>query len=628
MSYAPGLTTAPLRARPAPGRRPAAHAPSLAARGNQALLRRLQAKLAVGPVDDPLEREADRVADQVVRMADPAPVSSSPALQLQRKCAECEEEQDQQTLQKKSAGGAEPQTAPPIVDEVLRSPGEPLDAATRAFFEPRFGEDFSAVRVHADAKGAESARAIGALGYAVDRHIVFGRGQFAPGGDEGRRLIAHELTHVMQQRAGAGPALRRLGDPSHMPQVLTCRPATSNPPAATSVFLFPNLVTTLTAAQKSQIATLAGSWTAAGGAAKVRVDGFASTPGEDALNWQLSCDRAVSVKTELMNPSAGTGPGIPEGSITVFMHGETAEFGDEEQNRRATVFVDTPPPPSAPPPNEPDNPPPAQPDNPAQPSQSDGGTGAGTGTSCAKNTDCDPLYCAPFATRAEALQDRAANSGFVMSGVTTANSRAGPLFQKFIFSPGPAGDVSKDFETDFTHSDATLDATRILVKALEDAINATPPAFPPGSNTVTLDINTALGKSSVGGFTTINEFLEHALEFNDPLTVPGLIAGGVGKTQTTCKVGANTDGAVDDSRSASGTVTVTKNPDGTLVVMPDITYTVVDTLDFCPGNCGGAIAQILTIPLSRWEASAVSGDVPFTVRFPAPALIGAFDSEE
>lgn len=206
MPYAPGLTTAPLRARPAPARRPAAHAPSRAAPGNQALLRRLQAKLAVGPVDDPLEHEADRVADQVMRMADPARVSSSPALQLQRKCAECEEEQDQQTLQKKSAGGADPQTAPPIVDEVLRSPGEPLDAATRAFFEPRFGHDFSHVRVHTDATAAASARMVDAAAYTVGSDLVFAGGRYAPGANDGRSLLAHELAHTIQQ--GASGQLR------------------------------------------------------------------------------------------------------------------------------------------------------------------------------------------------------------------------------------------------------------------------------------------------------------------------------------------------------------------------------------------------------------------------------------
>lgn len=88
-------------------------------------------------------------------------------------------------------------TAPPLVHEVLRTPGEPLDAATRAFMEPRFGQDFSRVRVHHDEK---SARSVNALAYTVGNHIVFGAGQHDLSMNERRRLVAHELAHVAQQR--------------------------------------------------------------------------------------------------------------------------------------------------------------------------------------------------------------------------------------------------------------------------------------------------------------------------------------------------------------------------------------------------------------------------------------------
>jgi len=85
------------------------------------------------------------------------------------------------------------------VHEVLRSPGQPLDADTRAFMEPRFGHDFSRVRVHADSRAAESARTVDALAYTVGSDIVFGTGRYAPDEDEGKRLLAHELTHTIQQ---------------------------------------------------------------------------------------------------------------------------------------------------------------------------------------------------------------------------------------------------------------------------------------------------------------------------------------------------------------------------------------------------------------------------------------------
>ncbi len=104
-------------------------------------------------------------------------------------------------VQRRATSPAEPTTVPPIVHEVLSSPGQPLDAETRAFMEPHFGHDFSQVRVHADAKAAESAQAVKALAYTVGRDVVFGTGQYVPGTSAGQRLMAHELTHVMQQKS-------------------------------------------------------------------------------------------------------------------------------------------------------------------------------------------------------------------------------------------------------------------------------------------------------------------------------------------------------------------------------------------------------------------------------------------
>jgi len=93
-----------------------------------------------------------------------------------------------------------------VVHEVLRSPGRPLDRGTRARMEPRFGHDFSGVRVHTDARAAESARAVNALAYTVGPDIVFGAGRYMPSSTAGGRLLAHELAHVVQQSgASRGP---------------------------------------------------------------------------------------------------------------------------------------------------------------------------------------------------------------------------------------------------------------------------------------------------------------------------------------------------------------------------------------------------------------------------------------
>ncbi|MGB7921984.1 MAG: DUF4157 domain-containing protein, partial [Pyrinomonadaceae bacterium] len=90
--------------------------------------------------------------------------------------------------------------APESVQEVLRTPGQPLNRETRDFMEPRFGHDFSQVRVHADARAAESAQAVNAHAYTVGQNVVFGAGQYRPQSTSGQQLLAHELTHVIQQK--------------------------------------------------------------------------------------------------------------------------------------------------------------------------------------------------------------------------------------------------------------------------------------------------------------------------------------------------------------------------------------------------------------------------------------------
>lgn len=125
---------------------------------------------------------------------------------LQRKCdcggsgseCACKEEQKQGLLQRKTSGPSAANVVPPIVDRVLRSPGRPLDRTTRAFFEPRFGYDFSGVRVHTDAQAAQSAKAVDALAYTFGSDVVFADGLHSPGTSAGKFLLAHELAHVVQ----------------------------------------------------------------------------------------------------------------------------------------------------------------------------------------------------------------------------------------------------------------------------------------------------------------------------------------------------------------------------------------------------------------------------------------------
>jgi hypothetical protein len=182
---------------------------------------RIQTKLTINEPGDEYEQEADRVAEQVMRMREPlkqevAPTSKKPSDQtIRRKCARCDDREA--LLQKKESPGQAGESAhslevPPSVHGVLYSPGQPLNPATRAFMEPRFGCDFSRVRVHTDAKSAESAQDMNAHAHTFGRNIVFGASRFEAGTHEGRRLLAHELAHVVKQSGSDGIRFNQGGE--------------------------------------------------------------------------------------------------------------------------------------------------------------------------------------------------------------------------------------------------------------------------------------------------------------------------------------------------------------------------------------------------------------------------------
>lgn len=130
-------------------------------------------------------------------------------------CSKCAKNAESSTLPGRRANAATINSVPPIVNDVLHSPGESLDPRTRAFMEPRFGHDFSRVRVHTDARAGESARAVGAEAYTVGSHIVFGSHPPSAASSGGRELLAHELAHVVQQeRVAAGSMPTRISQPS------------------------------------------------------------------------------------------------------------------------------------------------------------------------------------------------------------------------------------------------------------------------------------------------------------------------------------------------------------------------------------------------------------------------------
>jgi hypothetical protein len=175
------------------------------------------ATLRINEQGDAFEQEANRVSAQVTQMPATAHAPGSAPLAISSQPATSNEGAK---LQIKSAGAASagPRLAPASVHTALSSPGQPLDASSRAFFEPFLGRDLSGVRVHVGGSAERSARDINASAYTVGHHVVFGAGRVAPESTAGRGLLAHELTHVVQNAsAPAADLIRRNPDPPKEP---------------------------------------------------------------------------------------------------------------------------------------------------------------------------------------------------------------------------------------------------------------------------------------------------------------------------------------------------------------------------------------------------------------------------
>ena len=150
----------------------------------------LQPKLKIGAPDDKYEREADRVADRIMRQ----PLS---------------EKEEEETVQAKAVPGQEMGSSIAIPDGFLAGGGRLLPPSTKHFLESRLGHDFSHVRIHDGAPAAEAAQSINARAFTLGRDVVFNKGEYSPDSDRGKRLLAHELTHVIQQGGGSGRIQRQ-----------------------------------------------------------------------------------------------------------------------------------------------------------------------------------------------------------------------------------------------------------------------------------------------------------------------------------------------------------------------------------------------------------------------------------
>lgn len=290
------------------------------------------------------------------------------------KCSGCEKKTHK--LQRKAVNHTEASAAPPIVNDVLHSSGQPLDAGTRSFMESRFNHDFSRVRVHTDERAAKSAQAVNALAYTVGQNVVFAEGRYAAHTASGQRLLAHELTHVVQQQLGGGSAVQgkihvgsshnafeseadhiadRIvnGDvhqPEHFTPVVTqmqrsCGQTEIGEPAGCEMsqgevtglrYLFryncdqfatgneEDLRADALQIQPNEI---------------VEIHGLASSDGDFDYNMNLSCARALKARQVIEEVLARRGVSA---TIRVFNHGEVE--GDVTQQRSVVVSRTTPQP--------------------------------------------------------------------------------------------------------------------------------------------------------------------------------------------------------------------------------------------------------------------------------------------
>jgi outer membrane protein OmpA-like peptidoglycan-associated protein len=385
--------------------------------GNRAMHRLLQpgtvqTKLTVGPPDDDYEREADRVADLVMRMPDAsldlavhrssmtvqrfcpecegrlqheaARVVGGAPSNINRKCAECEEELHREPVAPSTRASFElhgvagmhadtmvhakrlhsASLASSEIDSgalsSMESGGQPLPVSTRSFFERRMGFDFGAVRIHTGERADRLARSVEARAFTHGGHLVFRTGEYAPDTLAGRQLLAHELTHTIQQGASSSmerrssghatlpevdatpgrssvPAVQRVCQVTSPPADIACPEAVSSTGAGTPI-LFDVDSSTLSPTALSTLSAIAATWHAGGSVAVLRIDGFASCDGAADLNWRLSCRRAQTVSTELEAPSDGS-PGVDNGHIEIFANGETDQFSTTSlaANRRAEI---------------------------------------------------------------------------------------------------------------------------------------------------------------------------------------------------------------------------------------------------------------------------------------------------
>jgi outer membrane protein OmpA-like peptidoglycan-associated protein len=598
----------------------------------------VQPKLKIGEPGDRYEREADAVADRVMRMREGESLrmqpmkeeeervlmqpleakaeTMQPRLRMQpeirRQCPACREEE---ALQRQSGDQAEKRS--PVIQrsgdgglyadasfsDRLQSRsglGSPLPESVSREMGGRFGTDFRDVRVHTDSQAIQMNQDIGARAFTFGSDLFFSQGNYDPSAASGRHLLAHELTHVVQQ-TGSGAqtdTVQRECDDTIGPLPVTCH-RVSKVPAGRN-FLFKRGCDEFATGQKALLEETVRSLP---DGATVDILGMASSEGSAEFNERLSCyraDAAAAVFRELGK----------EGSLALVEAMGSMPGTDNDQNYRAVnIEIHSSGTPSPPPPTQ-------EPAVPSVPVPSAPGIPVASCPCPTANPSCFPGYCNP-APRSLAMIDRFTKAPGVSLAISAlGGSEVGAIYDLFIWGGSSSVlTLSSTLRSEFETICQTAVATNHIMTAIVNAIWGHYPASTP-AQTIPLS---AVAPTAVSDIDTPGS--AHELVYCGATNAPGLLAGGVGKTQLTTRIGA-IPSPQNDARIATGHINVSRLtlPGGgsRLEFTPVIEIEVLDTVDFCPGNCGGFLAQGLTIPLSQWEASGISGDVPFSTRFAAP----------
>jgi outer membrane protein OmpA-like peptidoglycan-associated protein len=581
----------------------------------------LQAKLTVNQPGDMYEQQADHVAAQVMRMPEP---------NVQRRCAcggvvepdgECEACKARRLGIQRKAESVGRMEAPPSVHQALHSSGQPLDTATRAFMEPRFGHDFGGVRVHTDGKAAESAKAVSAHAYTVGQNVVFADGRYAPGTDAGKQLLAHELTHVMQQT----------GQTHHLQRAVSCESAEQCPTrssgettrsrstpmqveidqsASAFTVAIANFAINETAVKpdlssnivwstllSTMDTTATGQW---------EILGYADCQGDESLNSSLRLGRAETIAALLPPPTRARVAVVNADSLANCIASNATEA---ERSRNRAVLIRRLPSSTGPTP-------PIGPFPPVAPVPMPGVALPGVGTFC------DPF---PVGIIGD-LEARAAREYLERVYLTFVLAQFGTevhtLWHDYLARPKGSSLAPRIFRgagniivDSFRLDPATVVELGLLETEIQGAARGIPEATVEftGASYISppLGLGTLLPAASLER--RINYTAGHA-------RIPGNIAGGTGTR------GVGSSDAGPDLRLFTGSVRIERTRTGgtiSKIAHVELQLQVIDAVDFCPGAPGGLAAQAATIPMSRLEATPreTTYDLPFHVFVDLPLHI-------